>query len=165
LSEVQILTDVVVNIDEFILVGRCKWDVIGHDEDPIYDIEGHIHLLPLQQPYVITTDFDVWQQGDLDDMIADLFQLPRDDFLQHSRDDFRSYPGRFDTYSFEHLDLLDEEDFQPSLCSNFDEGEDMIFPKQDFCDEIFQPSSFPSSRHVIEDAAGKHIPYPRLSPR
>jgi hypothetical protein len=126
--------DVVDNIDEFIHVGRCKWDVIGHDEDPIYDIEGHFQLFPLQQPYVITTDFDVWQQGD--DMITDLFQPPRDDFLQHSHDDFRSYPRGFDTYSFEHLDLLYEENFQPPLCSNFDEGKDMIFPEQDFCNEI-----------------------------
>jgi hypothetical protein len=77
---------VVDNIDEFIHVGRRKWDVIGHDEDPIYDIEGHFQLFPLQQPYVITIDFDVWQQGD--DMITYLFQPPRDDFLQHSHDDF-----------------------------------------------------------------------------
>jgi hypothetical protein len=48
--------DVVDNIDEFIHVGRRKWDVIGHDEDPIYDIEGHFQLFPLQQPYVIATD-------------------------------------------------------------------------------------------------------------
>jgi hypothetical protein len=27
------------NIDEFIYVGRIKWDVIGSDEDPIYDME------------------------------------------------------------------------------------------------------------------------------
>jgi hypothetical protein len=39
----------------------------------------------------------------------------------------------------------------------------MIFPEQDFCDEIFQPSSFPSSHYVTEDATGKHIPCPRLS--
>jgi len=47
------------NIDDFIHFGRLKWDVIGHDEDPIYDIEGHIQLFPLQQPYVIIIDFDV----------------------------------------------------------------------------------------------------------
>jgi hypothetical protein len=33
--------DMVDNIDEFIHVGRRKWDVIGSDEDPIYDMEGH----------------------------------------------------------------------------------------------------------------------------
>jgi hypothetical protein len=50
--------DLVDYIDEFIHVGIHKRDVIGHNEDLIYDIEGHIQLLPLQQPYVITTDFD-----------------------------------------------------------------------------------------------------------
>jgi hypothetical protein len=35
-------SDMVDNIDEFIHVGRCKWDVIGSDEDPIYDIEGYL---------------------------------------------------------------------------------------------------------------------------
>jgi hypothetical protein len=34
--------DVIDNIDEFIHVGRCKWDVICYDGDPIYDIEGHV---------------------------------------------------------------------------------------------------------------------------
>jgi len=29
------------NIDDFIHVGRHKWDMIGHDGDPIYNIEGH----------------------------------------------------------------------------------------------------------------------------
>jgi hypothetical protein len=112
--------DVVNNIDEFIHVGRRKWDVICPGEDPIYDIEGHFQLFPLQQPYVIATDSEAWQCED--DMITDLFQPPRDDVLQHSHDDFWSYPGGFDTYSFEHLDLFYEENFQPSLCSNFDEG-------------------------------------------
>jgi hypothetical protein len=42
------INDIIDNIDEFIHVGRHKWDVIGSDEDPIYDIEGHFHLFPLQ---------------------------------------------------------------------------------------------------------------------
>jgi hypothetical protein len=29
------------NINEFIHVGKHKWDVFGYDGDPIYDIEGH----------------------------------------------------------------------------------------------------------------------------
>jgi ABC-type transporter Mla maintaining outer membrane lipid asymmetry ATPase subunit MlaF len=78
--------DVIDNIDEFIHVGRHKWDVIGHDGDPIYDIEGHFQLFPLQQPYVIATDSDVWQQED--DMITDLFQPPKDDLMQYSHNDF-----------------------------------------------------------------------------
>jgi hypothetical protein len=119
--------DVIDNIDEFIHVGRHKWDVIsfGLDGDPIYDIEGHFQLFPLQQPYVTATDSDVWQQEY--DMITNLFQPPRDEILQHSHDEFWSYLGGFDTYSFKHLDLLYEENFQLQLCSNFDEGKDMIF--------------------------------------
>jgi hypothetical protein len=115
-------------------------DLLWFNGDPIYDIEGHFQLFPLEQPYVIATDSDVWQHED--DMITDLFQPPRDDLLQHSHDDFWSYPGGFDTYSFEHLDLFYEEDFQPLLCSNFDEGKDMIGLEQDFCDESFHPFPF-----------------------
>jgi hypothetical protein len=90
--------DVVDNIGEFIHVGRRKWDVIGHDGDPIYDIEGHFQLLSLQQPCVISTDSNVWQCED--DMITNLFQPPKDDLLQHSHDDFWSYPGKFDAIFF-----------------------------------------------------------------
>jgi hypothetical protein len=35
-------SDMVDNIDEFIHVGRHKWDVIGSDEDSIYDREGYL---------------------------------------------------------------------------------------------------------------------------
>jgi hypothetical protein len=36
-----------VDIDEFIHVGRRKWDVIDFRMDHIYDIENHSQLLPL----------------------------------------------------------------------------------------------------------------------
>jgi hypothetical protein len=116
--------DLINNIYEFIHIARRKWDVICHDGDPIDDIEGHFRLFPLQQPYVITTGSDIWQHEDV--VIIDLFQPPKDDFLQHSHDEFLSYPRGFDTYLFEHLDLLYEEDFQPPLCSKFDEGKDTV---------------------------------------
>jgi len=38
--------DVIENIDEFIHVGRYKWDVIFPSGDPIYDIEGHLNHFP-----------------------------------------------------------------------------------------------------------------------
>jgi hypothetical protein len=38
----------IVDIDEFIHVGRRKWDVIGFGMNPIYDIENHSQLLPTQ---------------------------------------------------------------------------------------------------------------------
>jgi hypothetical protein len=40
-------SDMVDNIDEFILVGGRKWDVVDYDVDPIYDIENHFQVLPL----------------------------------------------------------------------------------------------------------------------
>jgi hypothetical protein len=151
--------DAIENIDDFIHVGRRKWDMncSSFDGDPIYDIEGcfqikNIELLPLEQPYVIVNDSDVWQHED--DMITDLFQPPRDDLLQYSHDDFQSYLGSGDIYPFEHLDLSYEEDLQPPLCSNFDEDEAMIFPGHEFHDESFQPSSFPSSCYTTKDTTG-----------
>jgi hypothetical protein len=40
-------SDTVDNIDEFIHVGRRRWDIVGYDLDPIYDIEGRFQLFPL----------------------------------------------------------------------------------------------------------------------
>jgi hypothetical protein len=36
----------IIDIHEFIRVGRSKWDVLVSDIDPIYDIENHSQLLP-----------------------------------------------------------------------------------------------------------------------
>jgi hypothetical protein len=46
-----------VDIDEFIHVGRRKWDVVGFDIDPIYDIENHFQVL-LSQLSQNTFDFN-----------------------------------------------------------------------------------------------------------
>jgi hypothetical protein len=51
-----------LNIDEFMHVGRHKWDVVCYDGDPICDIEGNFQLFPLQQTYVIASNLDVWEQ-------------------------------------------------------------------------------------------------------
>ena len=62
--------DVIENIDDFIHVGRRKWDFIcsSLNGDPIYDIEGHIQLLPLEKPCVIVKDLDMGQHED--DMVT-----------------------------------------------------------------------------------------------
>jgi hypothetical protein len=121
-------TNMIDNIDEFIHVGKCKWDVIGYDGDPIYDCEGHFHLLPSKTSYEITIDSNIWQQGD--GMVIDIFQTPKDDLVQCYPNDFRSYLEDFDDYSFEHSDLFYEEDYQPPLCSDLGRGEDVAFLKQ-----------------------------------
>jgi hypothetical protein len=47
------------NIDEFINVRKRKWDVIGYDGDPIYDIEGHPQKFPLHIPHEVANNFDI----------------------------------------------------------------------------------------------------------
>jgi hypothetical protein len=70
-------SDMVDNIDDFIHVGRCKWDAIGSNEDPIYDMEGYLRMFPLQQSYDVPNNFYVWKQDY--DIITEVFQAPKDD--------------------------------------------------------------------------------------
>jgi len=57
--------------------------------------------------------------------------------VQISPNDFRSYIEDFDEYPFENLELFYEEYYQSLVCSNFDNGEDVGFLKQDTCDLLF----------------------------
>jgi hypothetical protein len=106
--------DFVNNIEEFIHVGNHNWDLIGYDGDPIYDIEGHVQKLPLPLSHEVTNKFDICQQGH--DMIIIFFQTPKDDLMLSSPNNFWSYVENFNDCSFENLDLLYEEIYQPSLC-------------------------------------------------
>ena len=38
----------ITDFNEFIHVGRHRWDAFGYDIDPIYDTKDHLQLLPLQ---------------------------------------------------------------------------------------------------------------------
>jgi hypothetical protein len=78
----------IIDIDEFIHVGRRKWDVLVSDIDPIYNIENHSQLLPSQLPQQITFDFEQSQQGD--DVFTDAPQTPKDDLAPFPPDIFRS---------------------------------------------------------------------------
>jgi len=40
----------IANFDDFIHVGRHRWDAFSYDIDPIYDMKGHLQTLPLQLP-------------------------------------------------------------------------------------------------------------------
>jgi hypothetical protein len=71
--------DFVDNINEFIHVRKRKWDVIGYDGDPIYDIEGHSQKLPLPLSHEVNKKFDIWQQEH--DMITNFIQTPKDDLM------------------------------------------------------------------------------------
>jgi hypothetical protein len=48
------------NTDEFIHVGRCKWDVVGSNKYPIYDMEGPLQMLPLKLLYEVIDISDIW---------------------------------------------------------------------------------------------------------
>ena len=37
-------SDTVDNIDEFIHVGRHRWDIVGYDMGPVYDIESNFQV-------------------------------------------------------------------------------------------------------------------------
>jgi hypothetical protein len=80
-------SDTIDNIDEFIHVGRCRWDIVGYELDPIYDTENRFQMLPLQLSQHIT--FDQWQQGD--EIFTCNFQKTKDDLVPDSPDDLRSY--------------------------------------------------------------------------
>jgi hypothetical protein len=76
-------SDIFNNIDEFIHVVRRMWDVIGSNEDPIYDMEGHFQVFSLQLSYEVTNDSDIWQQGN--DIVTD---ISKGDLVLFSPDDF-----------------------------------------------------------------------------
>jgi hypothetical protein len=38
----------IADFDEFIHVGRRRWDAVSYDMDPIYDIKSHLRVFPLQ---------------------------------------------------------------------------------------------------------------------
>jgi hypothetical protein len=116
-------------------------------------------MLPLQLSYEVTNDSDIWQQGN--DIVTD---ISKGDLVLFSPDDFRSYLEDFDEYSFEHLDLFYEEDYQPPLCSDLDRGEDIACPKHGTCDKVLQPPSITLPRYVTKGVVGKHVPCLEFSP-
>jgi hypothetical protein len=118
----------IVDFDEFIHVGRRRWDVVGYDLDPIYDTESHLQLFPLQLSQQLT--YDQWQQGD--EVFTCSFQNTKDDLVPYLSDDFQSYLEMFDEYITEHLDPTYEDDCQPPLCSDFDTSKDIVCLKEGY---------------------------------
>jgi hypothetical protein len=150
--------DFVDNIDEFIHVGKHKWDVIGYDGDPIYDIEDHFLNFPLQLSYDITK-FDIGQQGH--NIITNFIHTPKDDLMFFSPNKFWSYLEDFDDYPSENLDLFYEQSCQPSFYSNIDKSEEVTFVKQDACDKVFHLPFITLPHYVTEGVVWKHVPYPK----
>jgi hypothetical protein len=155
-------SDIVDNIDEFINVGRCKWDVMGSNVDTIYDMEGHFQMLHLQLSYEVTNDSDISKQGT--DIVT---YISKGDLALFYPTDFRSYREDYDEYSFDHLDLFYEEYYQPPLFLDLDRGEDIAFPKQGTCDKVLHPPLITLPCYAIKGVVHKHVPclefYPRQS--
>jgi hypothetical protein len=151
-------SDTVDNIDEFIHVGRRRWDAVGYDLDPIYDTESHLQLLPLQLSQQIT--YDQWQQGD--EVFTCSFQNTKDDLVPCFSDYFQSYLEMFDEYPTEHLDAFYEDDCQPPLCSVFDTSKDIVCLKKVSHDLSSQPPviTLPSIQGVV----GKYLFYVEFPP-
>jgi hypothetical protein len=154
-------SDTVDNIDEFIHVGRRRWDIVGYDLDPIYDTESHFQLLPLQLSQQITSD--QWQQGD--EIFTRTFQKTKDDLVPYSSDDFQSYLEIFDEYPSEHLDSFHEDNCQPPMCSNFDTSKDIVCLKKVSHDFSLQPPVITLPCFSIGGVVGKYLFYVEFPPR
>jgi hypothetical protein len=151
--------DIVDNIDEFIPAGRRRWNIVGYDLDPIYDIDGPFQRLPLHLSHEITSNFDICQQK------PDFIQTPKDDLMPCSPINFRSYLEDFDEYSSEHLDLPYEDDYQPPLCSDFDRSKNIVCLKNDSHDFSLQPPVITLPCFSIKDVVGKYLFYVEFPPR
>jgi hypothetical protein len=146
-------TDIVDNIDEFIHVGRRRWDMVGYDLDPIYDTESHLQLLPLQLSQQITSE--QWQQGD--EVLTCTFQKTKDDLIPLSSNCFQSYLEFFDEYSSGHLDSFHEDDCRPPLCSDFDTSKDIVCLKKVTHDFSPQPPSITLTCFSIRGVVRKYL--------
>jgi hypothetical protein len=143
-------SDAIDNIDEFIHVGRRRWDIVGYDLDPIYGLESHFQLLLPQQ---IT--FDQWQQGD--EVFTHTSQRTKDDPIPYFSDDFRSYLEEFDDCSPEHLDLFYEDDCQSPICSDFDTSENIVCLRKASHGFSLQPPVVALLCLSIKGVLAKHI--------
>jgi hypothetical protein len=141
-----------VDFDEFIHVGRRRWDIVGYDTDPIYDTESHLQLLPLQLSQQII--YDQWQQGD--EVFTCSFQNTEDDLVPCLSDDFQSYLEMFDEYA-EHLNPFYEDDYRPPLCSDPGTSKDIVCLKEVTHDFSSQPPVITSPCFSIQGVVGKYL--------
>jgi hypothetical protein len=120
--------------------------------DPIYDIESHFQLFPLQLSQQVT--IDQWQQGN--EISTHTFQTPKDDPIPYFTDNLQSYLEGFDECPSKHLDSFIEDDYQPLLCSGLDRSKDLLCLKKDPCDNFPQPPLITLlccvSRGVVEES-------------
>jgi hypothetical protein len=142
----------IADFDEFIHVGRRRWDTVGYDTDPIYDTKDHLQLLPLQLSQQIT--YDQWQQGD--EVFTCTFQNTKDDPVPLSSDVCQSYLEMFDEYA-EHLNPFYEDDYRPPLCSDLGTSKDIVCLKEVTHDFSSQPPVISLPCFSIQGVVGKYL--------
>jgi hypothetical protein len=142
----------IADFDEFIHVGRRKWDAFDYDTDPVYDTESHLQLLPLQLSQQIT--YDQWQQGD--EVFTCSFPNTKDDMVPCFSDDFQSYLEMFDEY-VEHLNPFYEHDYRPPLCSDLATSKDIVCLKEITHDFPSQPPVISLPGFSIQGVIGEYL--------
>jgi hypothetical protein len=150
----------IADFDEFIHVGRRKWDAFDYDTDPVYDTESHLRLLPLQLSQQIT--YDQWQQGD--EVFTCSFPNTKDDMVPCFSDDFQSYLEMFDEYA-EHLNPFYEHDYRPPLCSDLATSKDIVCFKEVTHDFSSQPPVISLPCFSIQGVVGKYLFRVEFPPR
>jgi hypothetical protein len=122
------------HIDDFIHVGRRRWDVscFIFYRDPIYDIESNtrareFYFSSSEDLFSCVYDFDVWQADD--DMVTDLFIPFEDDLSQHTQSDLQSSFGSCDAYPFGDTNFF-YENFQPPSPPDLDGYQHVAIPDQ-----------------------------------
>jgi hypothetical protein len=94
-------------IDDFIRVGRCRWDVgcFIIDRNPIYDIKGSSQAKGVEMSFSedrppCMYDSYVWKPSD--DMVTNLFFPFDDDLSEHDiHSSFGTYPFKDANFSYE----------------------------------------------------------------
>jgi hypothetical protein len=85
--------------------------------------------------------------------------------VQHLPNDFRSYLEAFDEYSFEHLDLPYEDDYQLPLCSDFDRSKNIGCLMKDSHDFSPHPPLITLPCFSIKGVVGMYLFYVEFPPR
>jgi hypothetical protein len=150
----------IADFDEFIHVGRRRWDAIGYDTDPIYDTKDHLQMLPLQLPQQIS--FDQWQKRD--EVFTCSIQNTKDDLLPLSSYVCQSYLEMFDEYA-EHLNPFYENDYRPPLCSDLGASKDIVCLKKVTHDFSSQPPVVSLPCFSIQGVVGKYLFRVEFPPR
>jgi hypothetical protein len=142
----------IADFDEFIHVGRRRWDTIGYDTDPIYDtkIISKRCLYNYHSRFLLTSG-----NKEMKSLLV-AFKTPRMTHVPCFSDDFQSYLEMFDEYA-EHLNPFYEDDYRPPLCSDLATSKDIVCLKEVTHDFSSQPPVISLPCFSIQGVVGKYL--------